>query len=89
VSDTEWEEAARAAIEKSGLKPGQRYRHYKTKAIYVIRDIGIAEHDKEPMVSYRRADDDSGWMWMRYLRVFTGRAIAENTLVPRFALVED
>lgn len=74
-------------IAASGVKRGQRYRHFKTGFIYIIDSVGVFEPDFSPMVGYQR--DVGGRIWYRSLAVFTSRAIYGNVLVPRFVLVED
>lgn len=72
-------------IAASGIRAGQRFRHYKTHNIYTIDSVGVFEADLSPMVCYRLG----GRIWYRALAVFTSQAIYNNTLVPRFVLVED
>ena len=74
-------------IEKAGVKSGQRYRHAVTGSVYVVRDVGLFEGDLEPMVSYKRDEGDR--IWFRYMSVFCGHVVHENTLIQRFVLIKE
>jgi len=79
-------EAALAALDKSGIEPRQRYRHYENQRIYTVVAIGIAKADLEPTVAYAGPD---GIVWFTPLQRFAGRAFQDGTLVQRFVRVED
>ena len=79
-------EAALAALDKSGLQPRQRFRHYENQRIYTITSLGISKADLEPTVGYAGPD---GIVWFTPLQRFIGRAIHNGTLVQRFVRVED
>jgi hypothetical protein len=89
AGDRDLQEAL-AKLAACGVVAGQRYRHYDSGDIYVVRDIGLFESELEPIVAYARdaPPNPPPIVWMRFLSVFRGRAIKDNVLVPRFTLVE-
>lgn len=76
-------ESALLSLERSPVRPGQRWKHYKSGGIYLIVATGVLEATLEPAVIYKGKDDV---VWVRPLSVFLGRAKQGDTLVPRFAL---
>lgn len=73
------------AIDQSGVRPGQRWRHFKHGTVYQVMAVGIEETSLEPKVGYAGPD---GVVWFRHLNVFTGLARQDQTLVSRFTLVD-
>ena len=71
----------------SGVLPGQRYQHYRTRAVYLVIAIGLFESDLEPLVHYRLAEDEYGIVWTRHLTIFCGQVAQSAALVPRYTLV--
>lgn len=64
------------------IKPGQRYKHYKTHGIYVIKEIVVLEATEEPAVAYY----DEAYpelVWIRPYKDFT----AQIDGGPRFSLL--
>jgi hypothetical protein len=88
VKDAAMQTESLKRIADSGVLPGQHYKHYKTAAVYLVIAVGLNEADLEPLVHYRVADDEYATVWSRPLGIFCGRALYDDTLVPRFARVD-
>jgi hypothetical protein len=69
---------------------GQRFRHFKTNAIYVVTGLCSWEPTHEPAVIYQ--NELTGESWGRPLQVFLEEVAVPNDphrKAPRFALVDD
>lgn len=75
-------------IAKSGVFPGQHYRHNETRVIYKVLVVSVNEADLEPYVQYQQFDDPYAMSWSRHLDVFCGQVLRGEALSPRFSLVE-
>jgi hypothetical protein len=56
-------------LANSPVKPGEKFRHYKTKSIYVVRDLAFREENLELSVNYVRENSDL--IWNRTVKNFT------------------
>ena len=67
------------------IKPG-KYRHYKGKEYEVI---GLAKHSEtlEDLVVYKALYGD-GQMWVRPVKMFEAKVVADGVEVPRFEFIE-
>lgn len=78
-------DSALAALERSVVRAGQRWKHFKTNNTYDVITTGIIEASLEPAVVYAGKD---GVVWVRPLSIFLGRVKHGETLVPRFTLLQ-
>lgn len=69
-------------INDTSVLPGQRYQHYKTKGIYIVKEIVILEATDEPAIAYYD-EDFPDLTWIRPYQDFT--AVVDNQ--PRFSLL--
>ncbi len=60
---------------------GKKYRHYKTRGIYIIEDIVLSEKDEDILVVY--ANTENGLKWARPLSSFTEKVDGQS----RFEMV--
>jgi hypothetical protein len=82
--------ASLAAIQASGIKPGQRWLHHKDPSVlYRIVAVGMDEGaGHAPRVAYARVDG-TGPTWFRPLAEFLDRIPYGRGTVPRFTLVKE
>ena len=74
-------DAAVVALETVGLKPGDRWRHFKGGE-YEIVTCAIKEDTLEPLVIYRNLS--TGSVWARTLLNWNEKVKRNGTLVGRF-----
>ena len=75
-------------IANSPVKVGEKYRHYKTQDIYVVRSLAFREADLELCVIYSR--ENSNLVWVRTLTNFTEKVRDENNqMVERFKKIKE
>jgi hypothetical protein len=80
-------EHSEAQIAASGVRPGQRYRHFKGAVVEVVCAC-LDEANCQPLVVYRHVED--GRTWARHLESFVARVPALGIgleYVPRFELI--
>jgi hypothetical protein len=75
---------AHATIEKSSVKLGQHYRHFKGGE-YEIVCLAIKEDTLEPLVVYKSLTHD--YIWARTLENFTETVELNGKTVKRFTLL--
>lgn len=69
------------------IKPGDRFRHFKTGVYYKIISIFTWEPTKEQSVEYE--SEKTGERWGRTLKAFLEEVSHNDQIVPRFKKVKD
>ena len=69
------------------IKPGDRFKHFKTGGYYKIISLFMWEQTKQQSIEYE--NEITGERWGRPMSVFLEEVSVDNKLIPRFEKIEN